>query len=82
MLQVWSDALAEAAHDHAAGCKFAHNPDRSSYEGQGLYTASPPSADYTVITDAFESWFSERGDYKFDSNSCRASTCGHYTKVN
>lgn len=62
---------------------FEHNNDRVSQQstfssvGENLFVTSVTAVNYTAYV---RSWFNEREDYDYDTNSCTA-VCGHYTQV-
>lgn len=72
----WSAAAQALAEDWAARCDFNHrNPNTL---GENLSAGTAASAPTVVVND----WASERADYTYATNTCRAGqACGHYTQV-
>lgn len=74
------EASAQAAAD---GCNFAHSAGISPPVGENIAAGTSSS----FVTDSFvTSWWSERPDYYYDTNTCRTAPgenimCGHYTQV-
>lgn len=84
-MQVWNAELATVAQNYAAQCVFEHNSQRVSQQstftsvGENLYASSGLAVNYT---SAVQSWFNERSDYTYETNTCAEnSVCGHYTQV-
>ena len=85
MYQTWSSELAAVAQNYAAQCVFQHNSDRTSqqstfsYVGENIFTTTSSDVNYTNYV---RSWFDERDDYDYETDSCSESkVCGHYTQV-
>jgi len=84
-VQVWNDLLASMAKTWAAGCVWEHGQppvDTSSLPspgvGQNMYMSSPS----INVTAAVQSWYDEKYDYNYESNTCAdGRACGHYTQV-
>lgn len=83
---VYSDELAARAQEWADGCVWAHGLtsmcDGTSI-GQNMYISMSsggfPDSD---MTKAVKSWYDEKVDYDYNSNTCAANkVCGHYTQV-
>ena len=86
-LQQWDQDLAAFAQAYAENCTFEHSPSASrmdlvddvSWVGENLYITSAGLYE-GVARDAIQSWYNEKSDYDYDSNTCMA-VCGHYTQV-
>ncbi|HMV80096.1 MAG TPA: pathogenesis-related family 1 protein [Leptospiraceae bacterium] len=62
------------------GCQLSHTagPTNPGY-GENLFWGSGSS---WTVTDAVTSWYSEKSNYTYSSNSCASGkVCGHYTQV-
>ena len=77
----WSEELAEIADQWARNlkkdkCGFYH----SEYGfGENLWKGT---TGYYSVSDAVDSWASEKKDYNHKRNKCRAgAVCGHYTQL-
>ena len=75
----WSIALAQSAQDYADVLAANGMFDHSGWGyGENLYAATF-SATYT---NAINSWYDEKSDYDYASNSCTpGAQCGHYTQI-
>ena len=81
--------MAAFAQAYAENCTFAHSRsadrmglvDGVSWIGENLYITSR----YLykgVAEDAIETWYNEKSDYDYGSNTCApGKVCGHYTQV-
>ena len=79
---MWNDELADMAEKWVQKCTYGHggldDPDSTFVDvGQNLYATSSKTFNYRV---AIKTWFSEKKNYDFDTQTCR-SACGHYTQV-
>lgn len=62
------------------GCALSHTagPTNPGY-GENLFWGSGSS---WTVTDAVTSWYSEKSNYTYSTNSCASGkVCGHYTQV-
>lgn len=62
------------------GCQLSHTagPTNPGY-GENLFWGSGSS---WTVTDAVNSWYSEKSNYTYSTNSCTSGkVCGHYTQV-
>lgn len=62
------------------GCQLSHTagPTNPGY-GENLFWGSGSS---WTVTDAVTSWYSEKSNYTYSTNSCASGkVCGHYTQV-
>src|SRR5690349_11582383 len=64
----WSTALQTTAENWAAGCNYAHNPNRG-FVGENIYwkTGTPATA-----ANAVNFWANEANFYNWASNTCAA----------
>ncbi len=89
---VWNPQLAATAAAWVAACRdqlapmglIDHNQGRSMdhpyYVGENVFGASgPPTA--STPRDAVMAWSTEGASYDYATNTCSASTCGHYTQI-
>ncbi len=80
----WDDSLAQAAQAYAdklaKSGEFKHDPEnRTKGYGENLYASS--SSGVTFV-DAINSWYEEKQNYHYDTNSCDSGkVCGHYTQL-
>jgi pathogenesis-related protein 1 len=78
-LMTWSTPAADTAQTWAQRCVFEHS---TSTFGENLAVFSPRDIGPALATTTVELWDSERADYDYDDNSCRAGAqCGHYTQI-
>lgn len=93
----WSEPLAQYAGEWAAqlqskGCRLVHRPNTGKYKqlhGENLFYASQVKwsngsvqRQNMTAKQVVDSWASEKADYSYTSNRCRAGkACGHYTQV-
>lgn len=77
----WSDELADIAEKWAKAlkkddCGFYH----SDYGfGENLWMGT---TGYYSVSDAIDSWASEKEDYNYKRNKCKTGkVCGHYTQL-
>jgi pathogenesis-related protein 1 len=71
----WDSTVAATASSWAAGCMFSHNTG----SGYGENIAASGAA--LAPTDVVALWGAEAASYDYATNSCSASTCGHYTQL-
>ncbi len=77
----WSDELAKSALDWAKKlkadkCGFYHS---SVGLGENIWKGT---AGYYSITAVVDAWASEKADYNYKTNKCKAGKmCGHYTQI-
>ena len=81
--------MATFAQTYADNCVFEHSSsadrmslvDGVSWVGENLYITSARQYE-GVARDAIQSWYNEKSDYDYDSNTCTPGrVCGHYTQV-
>ncbi len=80
--QVWANSLKENQ-----GCQMVHS--NTEQVGENLYWASPLTYSDGKVelqaispTEVSNSWGSEKKNYRYKSNSCKAGqVCGHYTQM-
>ncbi|ESN97583.1 hypothetical protein HELRODRAFT_85430, partial [Helobdella robusta] len=79
----WSDKLASYAAAWAKKCTSQHGqPEEAKNDGfigQNIYLSTAGTPNYKNAT---QSWYEEKADYNYNSNSCEPDRkCGHYTQV-
>lgn len=58
------------------GCAFKHSKSKF---GENLFKGT---LNYYTAGDAVDSWASEKADYDYNKNKCKAGkACGHYTQI-
>lgn len=85
----WNPALAKLATDWSSylcgGGKQArplqHRPPRPGGPGENLWQGAATSGQAFPITEAVQSWASERRWFDPQTGRCRGGECGHYTQV-
>lgn len=81
-LQSWNFRLAKMARKYARQCVFQHSPNRGSKHrkfgsvGENI-AATFGTADFKSL---MLSWYKERSDYNYSSNTCNSS-CEQYKQV-
>lgn len=76
---IWNDEVASSAQEYAnilaKSGEFKHN---NPPYGENLFASSYK----TDFVEAINSWYSEKKDYNYNSNSCNSGkVCGHYTQL-
>ncbi|KAK7246656.1 hypothetical protein RIF29_41526 [Crotalaria pallida] len=77
---VWDETLAAFAHNYAderkGDCNLVHSGGGGLYGENIAMSTSDMSG-----TDAVKMWVDEEPNYDYNSNSCVADQCLHYTQV-
>ncbi|VDP77760.1 unnamed protein product [Echinostoma caproni] len=77
---VWNDALAAKAQTWSDQCTVGH--DTSSARAVGSWTwVGQNFAGTGILNQAVPMWVEENKNYNYDTNTCNATACGHYTQV-